>query len=107
MTGPPHPRAGPVAQRPILRPEEEVGDGEGDVPQAVVRDVVERRRQAPTAGGDFAVIWVLKFCGIFRNFAEMLRSVAILRSHFCRDLGKFKVKLRPKKILRSQHQKIF
>ncbi len=49
------------------------------------------------------------FCGplgfeILRNFAEILRSVAILRSRFCRDLEKFAVNLRSQKILRSQNQ---
>jgi hypothetical protein len=33
----------------------------------------------------------------FRNFAEILLSVAILRSRFCRDLQKFAVKLRLQK----------
>jgi hypothetical protein len=44
---------------------------------------------------------------ILRNFAEILRSVAILRSRFCRDLEKFAVNLRSQKNFAVPTSKFF
>ncbi len=46
------------------------------------------------SGGNFAVIWVLKICGILRKFCGLLQFCI---NFFCRDLEKFAVNLRSQK----------